>query len=297
MIFWLENILAFFQKLLDACVSLGKVLLMSRFSLPKFQKVKERASVLGNGPSLNHALEESGQFIKSTDVYCVNNFALSKVYTVVQPQNYVMLDPAYFLYSPTNAARKDVEQNINAILENTSWQMRLFVPSGFRHSFIVSEIIKHKPNIKVYYFNYTIVRGFEWFRHWFFRKNLGMPQCQNILAACTYLTILQGYKEVYLWGADHSWHEEIRINENNELEMRQLHFYDNQNQIKHEKVIDVRNNSRPKLHAQFLSLHKAFFSYEILQKFALSMEVKILNASKKSYIDAFDRVSIRDFED
>ncbi len=293
---WVANMLTFFQNLLDSCISLAKVLLISRFSLSKFHKNRETASILGNGPSLNQSLEESGQFIKSTDIYCVNNFALSQVYTVVQPQNYVMLDPAYFLYSPANAARKDVEQNIKAILEHTSWQMRLFVPSGFRDSFIVKEILKNKPNIRVCFFNYTIVRGFEWFRHWFFRNNLGMPQCQNILAACTYLAVLQGYKEIYLWGADHSWHEEIRISENNELEMRQLHFYDNQSQIKHEKVIDVRNNSRPKLHAQFLSLHKAFYAYEILQKFAISKGVKILNASKKSYIDAFDRIIVRDFE-
>ena len=74
--------------------------------------------------------------------------------------------------------------------------------------------------------------------------------------------------------------------------MRQVHFYDNTSEIKHEKVVDVRNNSRPRLHAQFLSLHKVFYSYEILQAFAEFKKIKILNASTKSYVDAFEKIKI-----
>jgi hypothetical protein len=106
------------------------------------------------------------------------------------------------------------------------------------------------------------------------------------------VALLQEYKNIYLFGADHSWHEEIRITDQNEFEMRQVHFYDHTSNVKHEKVIDVRNNSLPKLHAQFLSLHKVFYSYEILGVFAKFRKINVLNASKKSFIDAFERVTV-----
>lgn len=283
---------AFFENLLQSAVSLVKVLLLSRFGLPKFSNQKPNASILGNGPSLNQALANNLDFLKETDIYCVNLFALATVYVSLKPQNYVLLDPAFFMFSEQNDDRQDIKKTFDAIIQQTDWSMRLFVPARSRNSYIVKKLKQERPNIQICLFNYTIVRGFPAFRHWFFEHNLGMPQCQNIMAASLCVALLQDYTNIYLFGADHSWHEEIRITEQNEFEMRQVHFYDNTSNVKHEKVIDVRNNSRPRLHAQFLSLHKVFYSYEILNTFALYRCIKVLNASTKSYIDVFDKVKV-----
>lgn len=283
---------AFFENSLQSVVSVVKVILLSKFGLPKFSNQKPNAAILGNGPSLNQALADNLDFLKETDIYCVNLFALSTVYASLKPQNYVLLDPAFFMFSEQNDSRQDIKKTFDAIIQQTDWSMRLFVPARSRDSYIVKKLKQERPNIQICLFNYTIVRGFPFFRHWFFKNNLGMPQCQNILAASLYVALLQDYKNVYLFGADHSWHEEIRITEQNEFEMRQVHFYDNASNVKHEKVIDVRNNSRPRLHAQFLSLHKVFYSYEILGAFAKFRKINVLNASKKTYIDAFERVNI-----
>ena len=286
------TILHFFENIIQTLVSCLKILLLSKFNLPKFTNSQENASILGNGPSLNQSLTENLTFIQNTDIYCVNNFASASVYTTLKPQNYIMLDPAFFMYNPSNAARKDIEMTLTAILNQTTWEMRYFVPAKFRNSYIVSEIKKQKPNIQVLYFNYTIIKGFTFLKHWLFDKHLGMPQCQNILAATLYVALSQQYKKIFLFGADHSWHEEIRISEANELEMRQLHFYDNVSTTKHQAVVDVRDNSKPKLHAQFLSLHKAFYAYEVLKKYANYKNIQVFNASKKSYIDTFERVKL-----
>ncbi|WP_064196199.1 MULTISPECIES: hypothetical protein [Emticicia] len=283
---------ALFNHTIQTFVSILKVLLLSKFWLPKFSNQKKIASILGNGPSLNHALAENLNFLQETDTYCVNLFALSEVYSSLKPQNYVFLDPAFFMYDEQNDGRQDIKKTYEAIFEKTDWAMRFFVPASGRNSYFVKRLKKEKPNVQVCLFNYTIVRGFPAFRNWIFKHNLGMPQCQNILAASLYVALVQNYESVYLFGADHSWHEEMRITEQNEFEMRQIHFYDNSADIKHEKVVDVRNNSRPSLQAQFLSLHKVFFSYEILRSFAQSRHIKVLNASKKTYIDAFERVKI-----
>lgn len=283
---------AFFENSLQSVVSVMKVIVLSKLGLPKFSNQKPNASILGNGPSLNQALADNLDFLKETDIYCVNLFALSTVYASLKPQNYVLLDPAFFMFSEQIDGRQDIKKTFDAIIQQTDWPMRLFVPARSKSSYIVKKLKQERPNIQIYFFNYTIVRGFPVFRHWFFKHNLGMPQCQNILAASLYVALLQDYKNIYLFGADHSWHEEIRITEQNEFEMRQVHFYDNANNVKHEKVIDVRNNSRPRLHAQFLSLHKVFYSYEILETFAKSRHINVLNASRKTYIDAFERVTV-----
>jgi hypothetical protein len=283
---------AFFENSLQSMVSVLKVILLSKFGLPKFSNQKTNASILGNGPSLNQALADNLDFLKKTDMYCVNLFALSTVYALLKPQNYVLLDPAFFMFNEQNDSRQDIKKTFDAIIQQTDWSMRFFVPAYSQNSYIVKKIKQERPNIQIYFFNYTIVRGFPAFRHWFFKNNLGMPQCQNILAASLYVALLQDYKNVYLFGADHSWHEEIRITDQNEFEMRQVHFYDDATHLKHEKVIDVRNNSCPRLHAQFLSLHKVFYSYEILNTFALYRFIKVLNSSTKSYIDVFDKVKV-----
>jgi hypothetical protein len=283
---------AFFENLLQSVVSVVKVILLSKLGLPKFANQKTNASILGNGPSLNQALTDKLGFLKETDIYCVNLFALSTVYASLKPQNYVLLDPAFFMFNEKNNSRQDIKKTFDVIIQDTDWSMRFFVPARSRNSYIVKKITQERPNIQIFFFNYTIVRGFPAFRHWFFEHNFGMPQCQNILAASLFVALLQEYKNIYLFGADHSWHEEIRITDQNEFEMRQVHFYDHTSNVKHEKVIDVRNNSLPKLHAQFLSLHKVFYSYEILGVFAKFRKINVLNASKKSFIDAFERVTV-----
>jgi hypothetical protein len=283
---------AFFENSLQSVVSVLKVILLTKLGIPKFSNQKTNASILGNGPSLSQTLADNLSFLKETEMYCVNLFALSKVYASLKPENYVLLDPAFFMFNEQNDSRQDIKKTFDAIIQQTDWSMRLFVPARSRNSYIVKKIKQESPNIQICFFNYTIVRGFPTFRHWFFEHNFGMPQCQNILAASLYVALLQDYKNIYLFGADHSWHEEIRITDQNEFEMRQVHFYDNATHVKHEKVIDVRNNSRPKLHAQFLSLHKVFYSYEILGAFAKFRKINVLNASKKTYIDAFERVTV-----
>ncbi len=283
------NISNFFQLLLQSTISIAKVLLTSNFSLKIPSAQQPVASVLGNGPSLNTSLERDLDFIKSTEIYCVNHFALSAIFTQIKPQNYVLLDPAFFLYSLSNNSREDVANCIESLRNNTSWKMNIFIPKQYKSSFL-AESVSQNPQIKLQYFNYTIVKGFKWLRFLLYNTHLGMVQCQNILACTIFMTLKRKHQEVYLFGADHSWHEGIRVSEDNALEMKQEHFYDKPGQAQHQRVFDVVNKKTANLHEQFLSLHKAFYSYTVLAEYAQSLGIKVKNKSVKSYIDAFERV-------
>lgn len=278
--------------LINTVASVLKVLIKSRFSVDILPPQRPVCAILGNGPSLRQSLETDLAFIRETELYCVNNFASSAEYAQLQPQNYALLDPAFFLYSEENNGRKDVEKTIRCLINLTVWPMNLFVPQTARNSYLVAQLHRKHPNVRVVFYNYTVVRGYAWFRHFVFRKGWGMPQSQNILAASLYLAITRRFREIYLFGADHSWHEEIRITDTNELLMKQEHFYDKPGDATHIPIYDVVKKETSRMSAQFASLSKAFFSYEILRDYAQAMQVRVLNASAKSYVDAFKRVKL-----
>src|SRR2546428_8235164 len=82
----------------ESVVTITKVILKSRFDVKLPIAKKSRCSILGNGPSLKTSLEKDIEFIKATEITCVNNFAHSHYFDQLQPQNYALLDPAYFLF-------------------------------------------------------------------------------------------------------------------------------------------------------------------------------------------------------
>jgi hypothetical protein len=278
---------SFMNRGIDTVVSIPKMLLMSRFGLKFPNKAGKVASVLGNGPSLEQSLEEDIKFIKNTELYCVNNFAISEFFIALRPQNYVLLDPAYFSYSTENNGRMDVQNTIQLLITKVEWNMNLFIPVLARKSYLASEILRQNKNISIHYYNYTILRGFDFFRFFGFRTRLGMPQCQNILAASLYIAITRQHENIYIFGADHSWHEEMRLDESGELYCRQFHFYDKPESVQREK-----NESSKKIHKLFQSLVKAFYSYEVLSEYSKNRQVKVWNASKKSYIDSFEKTKV-----
>ncbi len=279
-------------RFVDTVLSLLKVLIKSRFSVEMPAPQRPACSILGNGPSLRQSLDNDLAFIRQTETICVNNFASSPEYAQLQPMNYALLDPAFFLYSEQNNSRKDVEKTIRCLVNLTVWPMNLFVPQSARSSYLVNQLHGKHLNVRVVFYNYTVVRGYAWFRHFIFRNGWGMPQAQNILAASLYLAITRRFGEVYLFGADHSWHEEIRVSDSNELLIKQEHFYDKPGDATHIPVYDVVKKETSRMSAQFASLSKAFYSYEILRDYAASLNVRVLNASAKSYVDAFKRVKI-----
>ena len=117
-----------------------------------------------------------------------------------------------------------------------------------------------------------------------------MPQAQTVIIAAPTLMINRKFDTIYLFGADTSWHEQIRLNDQNQLLMKQVHFYDKPKDLTHELVYSDKHRQRTSsMSSQFLSLYKVFRGYEVLRDYADHQGVRIVNASAKSYIDAFER--------
>jgi len=275
--------------LVNSILSFGKIIILSKIntSLPRVSESNE-CVILGNGPSLTKSLEEEFDFIDNKKNICVNYFLLSDFYIKLQPEYYVLVAPEFWIENPPTEqhaiSRQELFDKMNAF---TTWNMFLFIPVAARNSRFWKKIIWNN-RIKIIYYNNTPVEGFDFINHLFFRYNLGMPRPHNVLIPSIFLSINMGFKKIYIVGADHSWHEELKIDNNNLVTVNHKHFYD-KGQINFPMY--KLDGKEYYIHDVFRKLYLAFQGYFVLSNYAKEKNAKILNASKMSYIDAFEKIT------
>lgn len=288
-----NSVSQFISTLFTSLLSLVKVAIRGRHATRLPVRQRRVCSVLGNGPSLTESLTEQLDFIRQTEIVCVNNFAHSAAFTQLRPQNYVISDPNYFVFTQQTTDRDDIRRTLSVFVEQVDWAMTLYVPHFANGSYLLRQIERGNAHIRVVYFNYTVVSGFRKLTYWLYEKGLGMPRAQTVIIAALTLMVNRRFDTIYLFGADTSWHEQIRLNDQNQLLIKQIHFYDKPADVRHEPVYSDKHRQRTfSMASQFLSLHKVFHGYEVLRDYADYRGVAILNASAKSYIDAFERMKI-----
>lgn len=289
-----NSVRQFVDTLFASLLSLVKVVIRGRHATRLPLRQRPVCSVLGNGPSLNESLTEQLDFIRQTEIVCVNNFAHSAAFVQLQPQNYVISDPNYFVFTEQTTDRDDIRRTLSVFLQQVNWPMTLYVPHFAKGSYLLRQIERGNAAIQIVYFNYTVVSGFNRLTYWLYEKGLGMPRAQTVIIAALTLMVNRRFDTIYLFGADTSWHEQIRLNDQNQLLIKQIHFYDKPTDVRHEPVYSDKYRQRTSsMSSQFLSLHNVFRGYEVLRDYADHRGVAILNASAKSYIDAFERTTVR----
>lgn len=283
--------------LIESILTLLRVPLQSRWPKPLPTRQQAVCSVLGNGPSLSDTLQNHISFLEQTELVCVNNFAHSPYFAQLRPSNYVIVDPNYFVFTEQSTDRPDIRQTIDAFKTVVDWTMTLYVPRFAQDSYVIQTIRAGNPNIQVVFVNYSVARGFRGLRHWLYGTGWGMMQSQTVIVAALFLMINRRFDAIYLFGADQSWHEQIRLDEGNQVLMQQLHFYEQANDVAYQPIYSDKHRTKTDSMAQqFLSLHKAFRGYEVLREYADSRRVRIFNASSKSYIDSLERIKLRSDE-
>lgn len=271
--------------------SILKIILFSKFSpsVRKIHSTKEGTCLIfGNGPSLKTMLDNSDwNWIKKHSIFGVNDISLSDKYVEIQPQYYIFADPGYWdLEVPyeMEITRIDVFRNIN---EKTNWKMSILIPE-IACNYLRSII--HNDNITVYGYNVTTFSGGTFLKKKLYRCNLAMPHPQNVLIAAIYHAINIGFNEIYLFGADHSWLENIKVSDRNEVVLSNKHFYDKGDVS---FTIFLKCTGEPYLlHEALIDFAKMFLSYHDLRLYADEMNCKIFNMTNNSFIDAFERKKI-----
>lgn len=280
----------FLNKLFSTGLSVLKILIRSRFTARLPLADEETCIVLGNGPSLKRSLKEHPAFFKKHPLICVNSFSITEDYTELKPMYYVMLDPGFWMGSG-----ELVNTTIEGLKTKTTWPLYLLVPPRAAMSSLLTNLEKQNSNIKIVYFNYTVFTGFKRIAHFFFKKNLAMPQSQNVLVASLFLGVNIGFRKMYAVGADHTWHEHLHINEDNVVCIKHIHFYDQEEKVTYVPFYKAIHSKEVfKMDEIFQLFGKTFYGYMVLNDYAKSRNCEILNASEISFIDAFKRIKLND---
>lgn len=286
----MNTIQKFITELFQSLFSILKIVLLSKFfvNLRKYNLINGGCVILANGPCLTKDLQNNSSFISSKKIFCVNFFALSKEYEALKPEYYILAAPEFWLNKTSDYFNEKKEELIARLVEKTNWQMMLLIPFQAKGSDF-NKRVSVNSQITFIYYNNTPVEGIKFVSHFLFKLNLGMPRPHNVLIPSIFLALNLGFEKITIFGADHSWHEEIKIDETNRVTVNHEHFYDGQSVCLPMYKLDGKEYY---IHDIFRKLHYAFKGYFVLRDYSEHLNAKILNASSKSYIDAFERTII-----
>ncbi len=237
---------------------------------------KKLLRILGNGDSLKSVVDSMTQ---DCDYMVMNAHILHPSYLELKPQYYVLADPAFF------HPRKSYDGTaiVQCILKETNWPMILFVP--WEHAHDVK--LQSSEWVTIQYVNQSAYHGPEQYREYVYEHNLAMPEVNNVLASAIYLAIYMGYKNVELYGVEHSWTRDLYVSENNHTCIRDSHFFDRED-VEANVIID--GAGRPMKFHEVLRLYADYFpAYWELRALADKHGCKIINCTPNSFIDAFER--------
>lgn len=266
----------------SSVASLIKVALLSKGASPR-QSQPEGSSIviMGNGPSLRTTIDNELSWLESHELMAVNFFANTPDFTRLRPKYYILADGLFFAATAHPNVAKLWEN-----LRNVSWKMTLFVPSRSLH--FVKALVLGCDNITISTFNLTPVEGYRFLTRTIYNAGLGMPRPRNVMIPAIMSAIREGFKKIYLCGADHTWTQTLSVDDENFVVSIQPHFYEDNDKEK-DRIREAYKGLR--LHDVLGSMTTAFRSYWHVRQYADSIGVEIINATPGSMIDAFPRKS------
>ena len=273
----------FLDKMVDSFKSIVKMMILSRRHSVSVCTDDGPLVIMGNGPSLSDTIAEYGDILRSKAAMAVNFAANAPEFKELRPKYYILADPHFFV----NASDVNVLR-LMANLASVDWQMRLFLPAKFVAQLPVE--VSGNRYIKVERFNAVGAEGWNWLENIAYSSGFGMPRPRNVLIPALMVGMLMDYKEIYIVGADHSWTRTLSVNDNNEVVSVQPHFYkEDDRELKRIRTDYLKYP----LHTILYSFYVAFRSYFSIRRYADSRGVSIYNSTPESFIDAFERRSLK----
>ncbi len=278
----------FFNNFFQSIVALFKVIVLSKkVDFNKITKQHNKLIILGNGPSLNAMLNDYGQYLNNADVMCVNHFPKTEHFQTIKPKYLIASAPDLWLDNIDEKFVKGSKELFSYMNKKTTWPLYFFFPFEAMKHKRWYEQIKENENIQVINYNNIGIDGFSFVRKILFNTKRAMPRPHNIIVPALMMAIFLRYKEVSLWGTDHSQIKEISVDMNNNALLNQKHFYDLY--TSKPETLDKRGMGSRKVHEILFKFMTAFRSYFSINEYAIYKNVKIYNETKNSLIDAFDR--------
>jgi hypothetical protein len=254
--------------------------------------ISKKLIVLGNGPSLTKNLKnwDNKDSRENLDFIAVNYFCHSEYFNKLQPKYYVLSDPAFF--DDKSLVKNKVDSMFMALDSMVTWQIFLYIPY---FAWKMIDWTKKITNINIKIIPIHIIQynsGYPSLRNILYKKGLARGNCGTVIITAELIGINLGYKELYLYGVDHNFFDNLCINEKNQLCSIMTHFYDNNNA--ETKPISHYNISGKETFftvSEFLNEKlNIFYGHKFMNIYAKYRSAKIYNCTKNSLIDAYDKL-------
>lgn len=196
---------------------------------PLKNKFSGIAHVLVNGPSLKETLKEydNGKIEIDDNSFFVNLSALDPHFLQIKPKHYCLSDPMF--YQDYEPKKSDIRRMYDILNTDVDWDMYLYLcfPTEKEYDKLEKYAGLTNPHIKIIRMNRkTCASLVPAWRNKLYASGYFMPEDGTIANTAIYLALLEGYKEIRLYGADHNMFLELAVNDLNQLCSLDSHYYD-----------------------------------------------------------------------
>jgi hypothetical protein len=253
----------------------------------------KKAYVLVNGPSLKNALDEydSGLHNFDENSFMVNLSPLDPRFFIIKPKHFFLSDPIF--YQDFEQKKEQVRKMYNLLEEKVNWDLYLYM--DFFNEWEYNKLIDYSritnPNIHFVKLNRWHCSNLApSLRHILYKRGWFMPEDGTVANVAIYVALIEGYKEIELYGADHSMFLELAVNDNNELCSLDSHFYEEGKPKMHVLKNCCTTEDKPfRVHEFLYIVYVMFNSHNLLRQFADYMGARVFNCTPGSMIDSYER--------
>jgi hypothetical protein len=268
----------FNKKSLD---SLNKIFKIENWGID-VKSYSENCVILCNGPSLNQSINDEYNFIANHTKIVVNFSPCSSLFWDLKPEFLVLVDPSFWVDNISHQLKEKINE-LNKNLIRVDWSLKIIMPNFAKDKNHILSSVK-KDNIEIIYINSAQSNKVDLQDRLIdYKVNKSSPLFQSVSVAALYFAINIGFKKIYLFGYDHDWIKNMKINEKNQIVFRDNHYYDNS-----EKESEVINST---LLEEYKAQYQLHLSYQELSKYEKEMGVKVFNCTKNSMLDSFERLN------
>ncbi len=276
------------HSILDDVINPFRVILGSKLNPKELPAIEnERINIIANGPSVK---ELNSSIFINEDVLCVNRFAATDLFHIIKPKYYVLVAPEFWISNVPDGYHEKLRLPTFNGLSKVDWPMIVFIDvKSTKNDF---DVFLHElnSNISTVAINLNPIDGTSFMSSFLIKRKLGMPRPHNVLIPSIMVALWMGYKEINLYGVDHSWLPLVQVDEQNRVLLEQKHFYD-EGKTKPRPMRNIKFEDR-KLHEMLHKFYLSFKSYHFINKMAEKSDVVIQNCTPGSFIDAFPRKNI-----
>lgn len=248
----------------------------------------KKLKVLANGPSLKAFLEAEMQNGRAGDCeyFAMNSVSTSEAFTILKPAHYVISDLIFF--HDTAHAKERGLSTMQAIADKVDWDMYLYIPWCFRDMDYV-KIVSGNSHVRIVPFHSRRYEGLDGLRNGIFRKGLGNGEYGTVLLNALYVAITLGYKDIELYGADHTFFNNLHVTDDNLLVYRYEHFDSEKPELK--PMVFHHGPEREYFNMELFLKQKyeIFHGHGFMASYAEAMGARIVNCTPGSLLDVYPR--------